>query len=133
MHIRIAERDQEMPTPEALEDLPKEPVEKKARTEADQLEEIVEIGRLDLACMAAMTDKKFVEIGVPCESLAAFLQEPAVWLSKRLGDGKTAEVSYHKLDTLSRPLFGEAMSRELSQVLISDDLRRVEAEQRPHI
>ena len=48
-----------------------------------------------------------------------------MWLSKTLSDGKSSEVTYHRL-LPGQPLqFDEAMTKELSQVLAADAVRRL--------
>ena len=39
-----------------------------------------------------------------------------MWLSKRLSDGKSSEVTYHRLLPGQQLQFDEAMTKELSQV-----------------
>ena len=47
-----------------------------------------------------------------------------MWLSKRLSDGKSTEVIYHRLLPGQQLQFDETMTKELSQVWAADAVRR---------
>ena len=55
-----------------------------------------------------------IDVGDPLESERSFCRDSSVWLSKRLSDGKSSEVTYHRLLPGQQLQFDEAMSR-LSQ------------------
>ena len=52
-----------------------------------------------------------------------------MWLSKRLSDGKSSEVTYHRLLPGQQLQFDEAMTQELSQVLAANAVRRLSQEE----
>ena len=52
-----------------------------------------------------------------------------MWLSKRLPDGKSSEVTYHRLLPGQQLQLDEAMTKELSQVLAADAVRRLTQEE----
>ena len=52
-----------------------------------------------------------------------------MWLSKRLSDGKSSEVTYHHLLPGQQLQLDEAMTKELSQVLAADAARRLSQEE----
>ena len=52
-----------------------------------------------------------------------------MWLSRRLLDGKSSEVTYHRLLSGQQLQFDEAMTKELSQVLAADAVRRLSQEE----
>ena len=69
------------------------------------------------------------DVGDPLESERSFCPDSSVWLSKRLSDGKSSEVIYHRL-LPGQPLqFDEAMTKELSQVLAANVVRRLSQEE----
>ena len=53
----------------------------------------------------------------------------SVWLSKRLPNGKSSEVTYHRLQPGQQLQFDEAMTKELSQVLAANAVRRLSQEE----
>ena len=63
----------------------------------------------------------------------SFRRALRVWISKRLSDGKATEVTYHRLPPDQKVQFGEAMTKELSQVLVVDALRRFRRQEEPQI
>ena len=58
-----------------------------------------------------------------------FCRDSSVWLSKRLSDGKSSEVTYHRLLPGQQLQFDEAMTKELSQVLAVNAVRRFSQEE----
>ena len=58
-----------------------------------------------------------------------FCRNSSVWLSKRLSDGKSSEVAYHRLLPGQQLQFDEAMTKELSQVLAANAVRRLSQEE----
>ena len=52
-----------------------------------------------------------------------------MWLSKRLSDGKSSEVTYDRLLPNQQLQFDEAMTKELSQVLAANAVRRFAQEE----
>ena len=66
-----------------------------------------------------------IDVGDPLESEKSFCRDSSVWLSKRLSDGKSSEVTYHRLLPGQQLHFDEAMTKELSQVLAADAVRRL--------
>ena len=68
-------------------------------------------------------ERELVEISIEFSDARHFLKDPGLWLSKRLGDGKTTEVTYRRLGPGEQVQFDEAMVKELSQVAASEALR----------
>ena len=66
-----------------------------------------------------------IDIGDPLESEKSFCRDASVWLSKKLSNGKSTEVTYHRLLPGQQVQFDEAMTKELSQVLAADAVRRM--------
>ena len=52
-----------------------------------------------------------------------------MWLSKRLSDGKSSEVTYHRHLPGQQLQFDEAVTKELSQVLAANAARRLSQEE----
>ena len=52
-----------------------------------------------------------------------------MWLSKRLSDGKSSEVTYHRLLPGQQLQLDEATTKELSQVLAANAVRRPSQEE----
>ena len=77
------------------------------------------------------TERELVEISMEFSDARSFTKDPGLWLSKRLGDGKTTEVTYRRLGPGEQVQFDEAMVKELSQVATSEALRRVRKEELP--
>ena len=69
------------------------------------------------------------DVGDPLESEKSLCRDSSVWLSKRLSDGKSTEVTYHRLLPGQQLQFDEAMTKELSQVLAADAVRRLTQEE----
>ena len=118
-------------TPEALE--PSEGDTKKRRVES--FDESVDWFQREKSSIAWMTnvsnEREIFEIDVsdPLESERSFCRDSSVWLSKRLSDGKSSEVTYHRLLPGQRLQFDEAMTKELSQVLAANAVRRLSQEE----
>ena len=55
-----------------------------------------------------------IDVGDPLESEKASCRDSSVRLSKRLSDGKSTEVTYHRLLPRQQVQFDEAMTQELS-------------------
>ena len=70
-----------------------------------------------------------IDVGDPLESERSFCRDSSVWLSKRLSDGKSGEVTYHRFLPGQQLQFDEAMTKELSQVLAADAVRRLSQEE----
>ena len=70
-----------------------------------------------------------IDVGDPLESERSFCRDSSVWLSKRLSDGKSSEVTYHRLLPGQQLQFDEAMTKELSQVLAANAVRRLSQEE----
>ena len=69
-----------------------------------------------------------IDVGDPLESERSCCRDSSVWLSKRLSGGKTSEVTYHRQLPGQQLQFDEAMTKELSQVLAADAVRRLSQE-----
>ena len=69
------------------------------------------------------------DVGDPLESEKSLCRDSSVWLSKRLSDGKSTEVTYHRLLPGQQLQFDEAMTKELSQILAADAVRRLMQEE----
>ena len=52
-----------------------------------------------------------------------------MWLSKRLSDGKSSDVTYHRLLPGKQLQLDEAMTKEMSQVFAADAVRRLSQEE----
>ena len=74
--------------------------------------------------MFRMKEKFEIDVGDPLES-----RDSSVWLSKRMSDGKSSEVTYHRLLPGQQLQFDEAMTKELSQVLVANAVRRLSQEE----
>ena len=70
-----------------------------------------------------------IDVGDPLESERSFYGDSSVWLSKRLSDGKSSEVNHHRLLPGQQLQFDEAMTKELSQVLTANAVRRLSQEE----
>ena len=68
-----------------------------------------------------------IDVGDPLESESSFCRDSSVWLSKRLSDGKSSEVTYHRLLSGQQLQFDEAMTNELSQA--ANAVRRLSQEE----
>ena len=80
--------------------------------------------------MFRMNDKIFeIDVGDPLESERSFCRDSSVWLLKRVSDGKSSEVTYHRLLPGQQLQFDEAMTKELSQVLAANAVRRLSQEE----
>ena len=66
---------------------------------------------------------------IPLESEESFCRDSSVWLSKRLSDGKSTEVTFHRLLPGQQLHFDEAVTKELPQVLAADAVRRLSKEE----
>ena len=62
-----------------------------------------------------------IDVGDPLESERSFCRDSSVWLSKRLSDGKSSEVTYHRLLPGQQLQFDKAMTKELSQVSAAEE------------
>ena len=70
-----------------------------------------------------------IDVGDPLESEKSFCRDSSVSLSKRLSDGKLIEVTFHSLLPGQQSQLDEAMTKELSQVLAADAVRRLTQEE----
>ena len=64
-------------------------------------------------------------IDMTAADLESFYAEPEIFLAQKI---QVAEVSYRNLDEDDQALFNEAMSRELSQYLSQEAIRRCQSE-----
>ena len=76
-------------------------------------------------------EREVVEVSMEFSDARHFVKDPGLWLSKRLGDGKTTEVTYRRLGPGEQVQFDEAMVKELSQVATPEAPRRVLKEELP--
>ena len=117
--------------PEVLE--PSEVDTKKRQVESfDQSVDWFQREGSSIAWMTNVSDEREIfeiDVGDPLESERSFCRDSSVWLSKRLSDGKSSEVTYHRLLTGQQLQFDEAMTKELSQVLAADAIRRLSQEE----
>ena len=67
--------------------------------------------------------------GDPLESEKSFCRDSSMWLSKTLSDGKSSEVTFHRLLPGQQLQFDEAVTKELSQVLAANAVRRLSQEE----
>ena len=85
--------------PEVLE--PSEDDTKKRRVESfDESVDWFQRERSSVAWMTNVSDEREIfeiDVGDPLESERSFCRDSSVWLSKRLSDGKSSEVTYHRL------------------------------------
>ena len=102
---------------------------KKRRVES--FDESVDWCQKERSAKAWMTnvsnEREIFEIDVddPLESEMSFCRDASVWLSKRLSDGTSSEVTYHRLLPGQQLQFDEAMTKELSQILTANAVRRL--------
>ena len=68
-----------------------------------------------------------IDVGDSLETEKSFCRDSSVWLSQRLSDGKSTEVTYHRLLPGQQVQFDDAMITELSQVLAA--VRRLTQEE----
>ena len=117
--------------PEVLE--PSEGDTKKRRVESfDESVDWFQRERSPKAWMTNVSDEREmfeIHVGDPLESERSFCRDSSVWLSKRLSDGKSSEVTYHRPLPDQQLQFDEAMTKELSQVWASDAVRRLPQEE----
>ena len=88
--------------------------------------------RSPFAWMTNVSDEREIfeiDLGDPLESERSVCRDSSVWLSKRLSDGKSSEVTYHRLLPGQQLQFDEAMTKELSQVLAANAVRRLSQEE----
>ena len=117
--------------PEVLE--PSEGDTKKRRVES--FDESVVWCQKERSAMSWMTNVSNereifeIDVGDPLESERYLCRDSSVWLSKRLSDGKSSEVTYHRLLPGQQLQFDEAMTKELSQVLAANAVRRLSQEE----
>ena len=76
-------------------------------------------------------NEKYLKLtfGDPWESERSFCRDSSLWLSKILSDGKSSEVTYHRLLPGQQLQLDEAMTKELSQVLAANAVRRLSQEE----
>ena len=88
--------------------------------------------RSSFAWMTNVSDEREIfeiDVGDPLESERSFCRDSSVWLSKRLSDGKSSEVTCHGLLPSQQLQFDEAMTKELSRVLAANAVRRLSQEE----
>ena len=99
--------------PEVLE--PSEGDTKKRRVESfDESVVWCQRERSSIARMTNVSDEREIfdiDVGDPLESERSFCRDSSVWLSKRLSDGKSSEVTYHRLLPGQQLQFDEAMTK----------------------
>ena len=87
---------------------------KKRRVESfDESVDWFLIARSSTAWMTNVSDEREIfqiDFGDPLESERPFCRDSPVWLSKRLSDGKSSEVTYHRLLPGQQLQFDEAMT-----------------------
>ena len=99
--------------PEVLE--PSEGDTKKRRVE--YFDESVDWCQKERSAFAWMTNVSNereifqIDVGDPLEPERSFCRDSSVWLSKKLSDGKSSEVTYHRLLPGQQLQFDEAMTR----------------------
>ena len=124
----VPESLNETDLPEVLE--PSEADTKKRRVESfDESVDWFLRERSSLAWMTYVSDQREIleiDVGDPLESERSFCRDSSVWLSKRLSDGKSTEVTCHRLLPGQQLQFDEAMTKELSQ---ADAVRRLSQEE----
>ena len=117
--------------PEVLE--PSEGDTKKRRVESfSESVDWFQRERSSTAWMTNVSDEREIfeiDVGVLLESERSFCRDSSVWLSKRLSDGKSNEVTCHRLPPGQHLQFDEAMTKDLSQVLAADAVRRLSQEE----
>ena len=100
-------------SPEVLE--PSEGDTKKRRVESfDGSVDWFQRERSSIAWMTNVSDEREIfeiDVGDPLESERSFCRDSSVWLSKRLSDGKSSEVTYHRLLPGQQLQFNEAMTK----------------------
>ena len=117
--------------PEALE--PSESDTKKRRVESS--DESVDWFQREKSSIAWLTNSSHereifeIDVGGPLESEESLCRQSSVWLSKRLSDAKSTEVTCHRLLPGQQLQFDGAMTRELSQVWAADAVRRLTQEE----
>ena len=117
--------------PEALE--PSEGDTKKRHVESfDESVDWFQRERSSTAWLTNSLDEREIfeiDVGDPGGSEKSFCRVSSVWLSKRLSDGKSTEVTCHRLLRGQHLQFDEAVTKELSQVLAVDAVRRLTQEE----
>ena len=117
--------------PEVLE--PSEGDTKKRRVESfDESVDWFLRERSSTAWMTNVSDEREIfeiDVGDPLESERSLCRDSSVWLSKRLLDGKSSEVTHHRLLSGQQLQFDEAITKELSQVVAADAVRRLPQEE----
>ena len=71
--------------------------------------------RSSIAWMTNVSDEREIfeiDVGDPLESERSFCRDSSVWLSKRLSDGKSSEVTNHRLLPGQQLQFDEAMTQQ---------------------
>ena len=117
--------------PEVLE--PSEGDTKKRRVESfDESMDWFQRERSSIAWMTNVSDEREIfeiDVGDPLGSGRSFCRDSSVSLSKRLSDGKSSEVTCHRLLPGQQLRFDEATTKELSQLLAADAVRRLTQEE----
>ena len=100
--------------PEVLE--PSEGDTKKRRVKSfDESVDWCQKERSAVAWMTNVSNEREIfeiDVGDPLESETSFCRDSSVWLSKRLSDGKSSEVTYHRLLPGQQLQFDEAMTKK---------------------
>ena len=112
--------------PEVLE--PSEGDTKKRHVES--FDESVDWCQKERSVIAWMTNVSIereifeIDVGDPLESERSFCRDSSVWLSKRLSDGNSSEVIYHRLLPGQQLQFDEEMTKELLQTQFVDSRKK---------
>ena len=134
-HLALPDNVDSESVPESLNEAglrevlePSEGDTKKRRVESfDESVDWFQRERSSIAWMTNVSDEREIfeiDVGDPLEYEMSFCRDSSVWLSKRLSDGK-----YRRLLPGQQLQFDEAMTKELSQVLAADAVRRLSQEE----
>ena len=127
----VPESLKEAGVPEVLE--PSEGDTKKRRVESfDESVDWFQRERSSIAWMTNVSNEREIfeiDVGDPLESERSFCRDSSVWLSKRLSERKSSEVTFHRLLPGQQLQFDEAMTNKLSQVLAANAVRRLSQEE----
>ena len=127
----VPESLNEAGSPEVLE--PSEGDTKNRRVESfDESVDWCQKERSAIAWMTNVSNEREIfeiDVGDPLQSERSFYRDSSVWLSKRLSDGKSSEITHHLLLPGQQLQFDEAMTKELSQVWAANAVRRLSQEE----
>ena len=127
----VPESLNEASLPEVLE--PSEGDTKKRRVESfDESVDWCQKERSAIEWMTNVSNEREIfeiDVGDPLESERSFCRDSSVWLSKRMSDGKSSDVTCHRLLPGQQLQFDEAMTKDLSHVLAANAVRRLSQEE----